>query len=66
MLAQREKCPNTDFFQVRMRENTDQENLRIWTLFTQCKDYLTVYLIKLCVLIMSNTRFRVNLHFAVA
>ena len=52
----REKCPNTEFFlvrisrhsdwrrgdpsiypySVRMRENTDQKKLRIWTLFTQC------------------------------
>ena len=52
-----EKCPNTEFFlvricpyldwmrivlrispySVRMRENTNQKKLRIWTLFTQCK-----------------------------
>ena len=52
----REKCPNTEFFlirisriwteyddllrkppySVRMRKNTDQKKLRIWTLFTQC------------------------------
>ena len=31
----REKCPNTELFLVRMRENTDQKLLRIWTLFTQ-------------------------------
>ena len=37
----REKCPNTEFFQVRIflhsvriQENTEQKNLRIWTLFT--------------------------------
>ena len=37
-----EKCPNTEFFpvrifphSVRMWENTDQKKLRIWTLFTQ-------------------------------
>ena len=50
------KCPNTDFFLVRIsriwteyeeirssspypfriRENTDQEKLHIWTLFTYC------------------------------
>ena len=24
-------------YSVRMRENTDQKKLRIWTLFTQCK-----------------------------
>ena len=37
-----EKCPNTEFFlvsifsySVRIRENTDQKKLRIWTLFTQ-------------------------------
>ena len=40
----REKCPNTEFFLVRilpypvqMRESTDQKKLRIWTLFTQCQ-----------------------------
>ena len=32
----RDKCPNTVFFLVRMRENTDQKKFRIWTLFTQC------------------------------
>ena len=31
----REKRPNTEFFLVRMRENTDQKKLRIWTHFTQ-------------------------------
>ena len=38
----REKCPNTDFFlvrifvyAVRVQENTDQKKIRIWTLFTQ-------------------------------
>ena len=37
-----EKCPNTEFFLVlffpysdRVRENTDQKKLCIWTLFTQ-------------------------------
>ena len=55
-LAMREKCPNTDFFPVRifrirteygeiwsispysirMRKNTDQKKLRIWTRFMQC------------------------------
>ena len=30
------KCPNTEFLLVRIRENTNQEKLRIWTLFTQC------------------------------
>ena len=37
-------CPNTEFFLVcislylvRMRENTDQKNLHIWTLFTRWK-----------------------------
>ena len=33
--ALREKCPNTNLFLVRMRENTDQKKPRIWTLFTQ-------------------------------
>ena len=38
-----EKCPNTDFFSGLYfpafglnTENTDQRNLCIWTLFTQC------------------------------
>ena len=31
----REKCPNTEFFLVRMWENTDHKKLLIWTLFTQ-------------------------------
>ena len=29
-----EKCPNTEFFLVRIQENTDQKKLRVWTLFT--------------------------------
>ena len=33
----REKCPNTEFFLVRIQENTDQKKLRIWTLFMQYK-----------------------------
>ena len=42
-LALREKCPNREFFLVRiflysvlMQENADQKKLPIWTLFTQC------------------------------
>ena len=38
----REKCPNTEFFlvriflySVRIQENTHQKKLRIWTLFTK-------------------------------
>ena len=47
-VSQHEKCPNTEFFlglntetycispySVEMRENMDQKNLSIWTLFTQ-------------------------------
>ena len=34
-LTLREKCPNTEFFLVRMWENTDQNKFHIWTLFTQ-------------------------------
>ena len=34
--ALREKCPNTEFFLVRIQENTGQKKYRIWTLFTQC------------------------------
>ena len=43
-LKLREKCPNTEVclvrifqYSVQMQENTDQKNLRIWTLFTQWK-----------------------------
>ena len=42
----REKFPNTKFFlvrifpySIRIRENTDQKKLHIWTLFTQLKWY---------------------------
>ena len=31
----RQKSPNTEFFLVRIQENTDQKKLRIWTLFRQ-------------------------------
>ena len=31
----REKCPNTEFFLVRIFPHSDQKKLRIWTLFTQ-------------------------------
>ena len=44
-----EMCPNTEFFlvcifpySVRMRENTDQKKLRIWTFFTQWNLYGTL------------------------
>ena len=47
-LILREKCPNTQFFlvriflySVRIQENTDQKKLRIWALFTQCKSYFS-------------------------
>ena len=30
-----EKCPNTEFFLVRIQENTVQKKISIWTLFTQ-------------------------------
>ena len=36
LLLLREKCPNTEFFLVRMRENMDQKKLRVWKLFRQC------------------------------
>ena len=42
-LSLREKCPNTEFFMVRIflysdwiQENTDQKKLRIWTIFRRC------------------------------
>ena len=31
-----EKCPNAEFFLVRIFPHLDQKKLRIWTLFTQC------------------------------
>ena len=34
--ALHEECPNTEFFVVRIQENTDQQKLRIWTFSTQC------------------------------
>ena len=36
MLPLREKCPNTEFFLVRIFLYSDQKKLRIWTHFTQC------------------------------
>ena len=36
-----EKCLNTKFFLVRIRENIDQKKLHIWTLFTKCKYIVT-------------------------
>ena len=33
-------CIWTKYGEMRMRENTDQKKLRIWTLFTQCLFYL--------------------------
>ena len=36
----RENCPNTEFFLVRIQENTDQKKLRIWTLLTECHLFL--------------------------
>ena len=35
-LTLREKCPSTEFFLVRIQENTDQKKPRISTLLTQC------------------------------
>ena len=40
----REKCPNTEFFLVRLQKNTEQEKLRIWTLFKQCYIYIALCL----------------------
>ena len=39
----REKCPNTDFFLVLLQKNTEQKKLRIWTLFTQCYIYSSMF-----------------------
>ena len=56
----REKCPNTElslvriFLQsVRIRETTDQNKLRIWTLFTQCLLLLEI-LVKLKLKLMKT------------
>ena len=44
-----EKCPNTEFFlvrifpySVRIRKNTDQKKLRNWTLHTVCIFYIQI------------------------
>ena len=34
-MSLRENCPNAKFFLVRIFMHSDQEKLRIWTLFTQ-------------------------------
>ena len=63
----REKCPGMEFFLVRIfphsdwiRENTDQKNLRIWTLSTQCvssasiRQFMYVNLWKIVFIMESN------------
>ena len=50
-ISLREKCPNTEFFLVRIKENTDQEKLRIWTLFMQSialRKLMKLFLITTC------------------
>ena len=49
----REKCPNTEFFLVRIflysdwiQENTDQKKLHIWTLFAQWKEIKEITYLK--------------------
>ena len=37
MFTLHEKCPNTEFFLIRIFLYSDQKKLHIWTLFTQCK-----------------------------
>ena len=32
----RKKCPNTEFFLVRIFLYSDQKKLRIWIIFTEC------------------------------
>ena len=63
----REKCPNTEFFLVRIflysvqiQENTDQKKLRIhiWTLFTQCISYLSIVSLNNILEIMMKLIFR--------
>ena len=36
-MSTNEECPNTRFYLVRMRENTDQKKLSILTLFTELR-----------------------------
>ena len=36
-MSTNEECPNTGFYLVRMRENTDQKKLSILTLFTELR-----------------------------
>ena len=50
--ALREKCPNTEFFLVRIflysvqiQENTEQKNICIWTLFMQWQ-FITIFWIE--------------------
>ena len=33
---ERKKYESISLYSIRMRENTDEKKLRIWTLFTQC------------------------------
>ena len=58
----RKKCPKAEFFlvciflySVPIQKNTNQKKLRIWTLFTQCKQIL--------ILRYYLTHFRLMLHF---
>ena len=41
-LSLREKCPNKELALVRMRENTGQKKILIWTLFTQYIGWILV------------------------
>ena len=36
-MSTNEECPNTGFYLVQMRENTDQKKLSILTLFTELR-----------------------------
>ena len=58
----RGKCINTEFFLVRIQENTDQEKLRIWTLFTQCMntEYLEKFYLAQSIACFANACFIEN------
>ena len=63
--ALREKCPNTEYFLVRIfRENTDQKILRIWTLFTQwrlfCLPHFCLLFVEIVVIICYKSRRKKN------
>ena len=62
------RCPNTEFFLVRIflysdwiQENTDQKQLRIWTLFTQCLHFTNKILELLRIMSIQNLSFNTEI-----